>query len=68
MIFKVSDDKKRVVVEESSSDPDWEVFRSKLAGARDAAGNPAPRFAVYDVEFEIPGEGLRYASPMTLVP
>jgi cofilin len=59
VIYKITDDKKRVVVEESSGDKDWEVFRSKLSDAKDAAGNPAPRFAVYDVEYEIPGEGIR---------
>lgn len=59
VIYKITDDKKRVVVDEKSSDPDWEVFRSKLDAAKDAAGNPAPRYATYDVEFEIPGEGMR---------
>lgn len=63
VIYKITDDKKRVVVEDVSDDADWEVFRTKLADAKDAAGNPAPRYATYDVQFEIPGEGQRYAFP-----
>jgi hypothetical protein len=61
VIYKITDDKKRVVVEDVSDDADWEVFRTKLADAKDAAGNPAPRYATYDVQYEIPGEGQRYA-------
>lgn len=63
VIYKITDDKKRVVVEDVSDDADWEVFRTKLADAKDAAGNPAPRYATYDVQFEIPGEGQRYTFP-----
>jgi len=59
IIYKITDDKKSVVVDEVSGDPDWEVFRSKLADAKDSLGNPAPRYAVYDVEYEIAGEGQR---------
>lgn len=62
IIFKITDDKKRVVVDDVSDDADWEVFRSKLEDAKDAAGNPAPRYATYDVQYEIPGEGQRYAA------
>ena len=54
VIYKITDDKKRVVVEDASDDADWEVFRTKLADAKDAAGNPAPRYATYDVQYEIP--------------
>lgn len=66
VIYKITDDKKRVVVEDVSDDADWEVFRTKLADAKDAAGNPAPRYATYDVQFEIPGEGQRYAFPLSM--
>jgi cofilin len=60
IIYKISDDRKSIVVEEVSSDPDYEVFRSKLENARDGQGNPAPRYAVYDVEYELAGgEGKR---------
>jgi len=59
IIYKISDDRKSIVVDEVSSDPDYEVFRTKLGNARDAQGNLAPRYAVYDVEYELPGEGKR---------
>jgi len=60
IIYKISDDRKNIVVEEVSSDPDYEVFRTKLEDARDVKGNPAPRYAVYDVEYELAGgEGKR---------
>ncbi|PKY08999.1 cofilin [Aspergillus campestris IBT 28561] len=60
IIFKITDDKKQVVIDETSSDQDYEVFRGKLESARDAKGNPAPRYAVYDVEYDLGGgEGKR---------
>ncbi|KAF9894753.1 hypothetical protein FE257_006643 [Aspergillus nanangensis] len=59
IIFKISDDKKTVVIDETSKDQDYEVFRSKLEAARDDKGKVAPRYAVYDVEYELPGEGKR---------
>lgn len=60
VIFKISDDKKNVVVDEASKETDYEVFRNKLADAQDDKGKPAPRYAVYDVDYEIPNEGKRY--------
>jgi hypothetical protein len=33
IIFKLSDDNKQIVVEEASSDKDWENFREKLMSA-----------------------------------
>lgn len=61
IILKIAENKKEVVLEEVSQEKDYEVFRNKLESARDDKGNPAPRYAVYDVEYEIPGEGYRYA-------
>lgn len=60
VIFKISDNKKDVVVDEASTETDYEVFRNKLADAKDDKGKPAPRYAVYDVDYEIPNEGKRY--------
>lgn len=62
MILKVSDDEKSVAVDEVSDDPDYEVFRSKLESPRDENGKPIPRFAIYNVDYEIPGEGKRYVT------
>lgn len=60
IIFKIADNKKEVVVEEASAEPDYEVFRTKLDEARDAKGNPVPRYAAYDVEYDLGGgEGKR---------
>ena len=33
IIFKLSDDSKQIVVEDASSDQDWENFREKLVNA-----------------------------------
>jgi hypothetical protein len=50
-----------------SDDPDYEVFREKLENATDSKGKPAPRYGVYDVEFELSGgEGKRYVPPCHL--
>lgn len=52
-------------MEDSSSDPDWETFQSKLMNAK--AGHKGkvgkgPRYAVYDFQYELEGgEGTRYA-------
>lgn len=62
MILKVSDDEKSVALDEVSDDPDYEVFRTKLESPRDNSGKPIPRFAIYNVNFELPGEGKRYAT------
>ncbi|KKK16854.1 hypothetical protein P175DRAFT_0497777 [Aspergillus ochraceoroseus IBT 24754] len=60
IIFKISDNKKEVVVDEVSEEQDYEVFRNRLEAAKDARGNPAPRYAVYDVEYDLGGgEGKR---------
>lgn len=59
IIFKIADNKKEVVLDEVSQETDYEVFRNRLESARDDKGNAAPRYAVYDVEYELPGEGKR---------
>lgn len=60
IIFKVADNKKEIVLDDVSQEQDYEAFRTKLGDSRDDKGNPAPRYAVYDVEYELPGEGKRY--------
>lgn len=60
VIFKISDNMKEIVVEEKSGETDYEVFREKLASSVDANGKPAPRYATYDVEYDLGGgEGKR---------
>lgn len=64
IIYKLSDDYKEIVVEHSSSDPEWETFQNKLMNAK--AGHKGkegkgPRYAVYDFQYELEGgEGTRY--------
>ena len=61
IILKISDNKKEVEVADSGSEQDYEVFREKLVNSKDSKGKPAPRYAVYDVEYELGGgEGKRW--------
>jgi cofilin len=61
IIFKIADNQREVVIDEVSQEEDYEVFRGKLEAAKDSKGNPAPRYAVYDVEYDLGGgEGKRY--------
>lgn len=59
IIYKISDDGQRVVVDETSPDKDYEAFLDKLASATDDKGNPAPRYAAYDVEYDLGEAGKR---------
>ncbi|KAJ5129423.1 uncharacterized protein N7515_005462 [Penicillium bovifimosum] len=59
IIFKISDDNKRVIVDESSTEVGFEAFRQRLAAAVDKEGNPVPRYAIYDMEYDLGSEGRR---------
>jgi cofilin len=64
IIYKISDDWKEIVVEESSTDPDYGTFRDKLLSAKskDRRGKEGigGRYAVFDVEYDLDsGEGTR---------
>lgn len=64
IIYKISDDWKEIVVEETSKDPDFNAFREKLLNAKskDRKGKEGigGRYAVFDVEYELEsGEGTR---------
>ncbi|KAM0307419.1 hypothetical protein ACHAPM_000134 [Fusarium culmorum] len=57
------------MVEETSSETEYEVFRQKLLSGVDNTGKPAPRYAVYDVDYDLGEDGKRqlrmlYASTM----
>ena len=66
IIYKLSDDYKEIVVEETSTDPDWETFQQKLINAKSSHRGKeggGPRYAVYDFQYEKEGgEGTRYDS------
>jgi cofilin len=64
IIYKISDDYKEIVVEETSKEANFDVFREKLLNAKsnDRRGNEGigGRYAVFDVEYELEsGEGSR---------
>jgi len=64
IIYKISDDWKEIVVEETSKEDNFEAFREKLLNAKskDRKGKEGigGRYAVYDVAYELEsGEGTR---------
>lgn len=64
IIYKLSDDYKEVVIEETSEDADWDAFREKLVNAKSKTKNgkevKGPRYAVYDFAYDLAsGEGSR---------
>lgn len=66
IIYRLSDDYKEIIVEDASSDGDWEIFQGKLLNAKAShkgREGKGPRFAVYDFEYELGGgEGTRYST------
>lgn len=64
IIYKLSDDNKEIVVEDTSEDADWDGFREKLINAKSKTKSGAltkgPRYAVYDFAYDLSsGEGSR---------
>src|SRR5438045_7274821 len=64
IIYKLSDDNKEIVVEETSESKDWDEFREKLINAKSknklGKETRGPRYAVYDFEYDLAsGEGSR---------
>nr|POE78542.1 cofilin [Quercus suber] len=64
IIYKISDDWKEIVVEETSTDPDYSKFREKLLNAKSknkrGEEGMGGRYAVFDMEYDSPGgEGKR---------
>lgn len=60
IIYKITEDYNNVEVEESSSEGDYEIFRQRLFSAVGSAGQPVPRYAVCDVEYDLGSEGKRW--------
>lgn len=62
IIYKISEDQKEIVVDETGKEADYDVFREKLIAAKEKSGKSRPSYAIYDVEFELGGgEGKRLA-------
>ncbi|KAJ5165660.1 cofilin actophorin [Penicillium coprophilum] len=59
VIYKISDDKCSIMVEERSAEKNYEIFLQKLTSSVDHEGNRAPRYAVYDVEYDLSEDGRR---------
>ncbi|KAF2738656.1 actin depolymerizing protein [Polyplosphaeria fusca] len=63
IIYKISDDWKEIVVEETSTDGDFSAFREKLINAKskDRKGKEGigGRYAVFDVEYDLEEGGKR---------
>ncbi|KAG5952022.1 cofilin [Claviceps sorghi] len=64
IIFKLSDDFKQIVIEDASTDSDWENFREKLINSttksKSGAVGKGCRYAVYDFEYNLAsGDGVR---------
>ncbi|KIH94968.1 cofilin [Sporothrix brasiliensis 5110] len=63
IIYKLNDKHTEIVIENASTEGDWEVFRNQLVNAttktRTGEGK-GPRYAVYDFEYNLAsGEGTR---------
>lgn len=65
IIYRLSDDYKEIIVEDTSTDDNWETFQEKLLNAKAShkgKEGKGPRYAVYDFQYELEGgEGTRYA-------
>ncbi|KAK3062643.1 cofilin [Coniosporium uncinatum] len=63
IIYKISDDWKEIVVEETSKQADFGAFREKLLNAKSknkrGEEGIGGRYAVYDLEYDTAGEGKR---------
>lgn len=64
IIYRLSDDYKEIIVEDTSTDSNWEEFQEKLLNAKAShkgKEGKGPRYAVYDFQYELEGgEGTRY--------
>lgn len=66
IIYKLSDNQKEIVVEESGKDTDWSAFREKLLAAKSPDGKKGARYAIYDVGYEAEG-GAGVRSKITFI-
>jgi len=70
IIFKISEDWKEIVVEETSTNPDYAAFREKLISAKSknkkGEEGIGGRYAVFDVEYEAEG-GAGMRSKITFI-
>ena len=60
VIFKITNDEQKVVLVETGFETDYEIFRQKLLSAVNGSGKPEPRYAIYDVDYDLGVDGKRY--------
>ena len=48
------------MLDEAGYEADYEVFKEKLLSAKGSNGKSRPSYAVYDVSFDLEGEGHRW--------
>ncbi|PYH87093.1 cofilin, actophorin [Aspergillus uvarum CBS 121591] len=59
VLYRISDDERSIIVDERSSETSYEAFLGKLTSAVDGEGHQTPRYAVYDVEYDLNEDGRR---------
>ncbi|KAL9109602.1 MAG: hypothetical protein Q9227_005782 [Pyrenula ochraceoflavens] len=60
IIYKISDDLKEIIVDETGTEDDYNTFREKLLEKKEKTGKSRPSYAIYDIGFELEGgEGKR---------
>ncbi|OQE20476.1 hypothetical protein PENSTE_c013G00587 [Penicillium steckii] len=59
IIYSISNNFQEISVEKISSDTDWENFLREISSSVDENGTPAPRYAAYDVEYDLGADGKR---------
>lgn len=63
-IYKISEDKSSVIVEETSLDKEHDAFIQNLTSSVEQGGSRTPHYAVYDVEeCDLNDDGRRYDFP-----
>ncbi|OJZ85406.1 hypothetical protein ASPFODRAFT_34320 [Aspergillus luchuensis CBS 106.47] len=65
VIYKISDDEQSIMVEECSPEKNYEAFLQRLTSAHDNDGKPAPRYAIYDVEYDLNEDGRSWMPDVT---
>lgn len=57
--MKLSDDYREIILEEAGYVADYEDLKQKLLSAKAPDGSSRPSYAVYEVQYDLEGEGHR---------
>lgn len=58
--MKLSDDYREIILEEAGYVADYEDLKQKLLSAKAPDGSSRPSYAVYEVQYDLEGEGHRW--------